>query len=126
MNRMAASAAMILAAVSMALAHEGHHTKLMGTVRSMSEQQMVVRTANGKERTVLLDGDTKCVDRQGDTSCSDVKAGDRVVVVTRHGKDGQVVADEIKFRGGGGKAPAAEPAEGHQHHQHSDAEEHTK
>ena len=117
MNRMTASAAMILAAVSTALAHEGHHTKLMGTVRSMSEHQVVVRSTVGKERTVLLDGDTKCMNRKVDASCSDIKAGDRVVVVTRQGKDGQAIADEIKFRpSSDGKSSAGESPKGPQHH----------
>jgi hypothetical protein len=70
----------------------------------MDDREVVVRTIEGKEQTILLDKDTACRDRQGgDASCSDVKEGNRVVVVTRSAKGGKTIADKIRFSHGGRK-----------------------
>jgi hypothetical protein len=91
----------------------------------VDDREIVVKTTDGKDRTVRLDGDTECRDAQGDSTCSAVKPGDRVVIITRS-QDGGVVADEIRFSTGA-KTSAAEPNEepsphGHSHggHTHSD------
>ena len=119
MKRATATAALLFMAATPSLAHEGgSHKSVKGTVRSMGDREVVVRTIEGKEQTILLDKDTACRDRlDGDASCSDVKEGDRVVVVTRSAKGGKTIADKIRFSHGGGKPTDAEHG-GHQHHDH--------
>ena len=98
MRQSTAMAALLLMAASPALAHQGgHHKSVKGTVQSIDERQVVVRTIEGKDQTIVLDKDTKCTDRKSATSCADVKEGDRVVVVTRSGGEGQAIADKITF-----------------------------
>ena len=83
-----------------AFAHEGGgHTKLMGTVRSMDQDQMVVKTTNGKEESIRLDDQTSCSEAKRDSNCSSIKPGDRVVVTTRR-RDGSLFADEVRFSSG--------------------------
>ena len=98
MKRATVTAALLLMAAVPSLAHEGgHHKSVKGTVQSMDDRQVVVRTIEGKEQTILLDKETQCRDRQSDASCSDVKRGDRVVVVTRTAKGGETIADKVTF-----------------------------
>lgn len=121
MKTATATAIVFLVTASPIFAHEGgSHGSVKGTVRSMGDREIVIRTTDGKERTIVLDDDTECVDRQGDASCSDVKAGDRVVVSTRAGEEGRTVADEIKFSHIAGKGSADEqPKQDHHQHSHS-------
>lgn len=115
-RRTLATAIVLLVTASPTLAHEGgSHKSVKGTVSSVSERQVVIRATDGKEQTILLDEDTECLDRQGDASCSDVKPGDRVVVSTRRGGKGEIVADEIKFSRVAGKSPGGDDHEGHDH-----------
>ncbi len=87
-----------LATAPTVLAHEGAgHSMVMGTVRSIGAHEIVVRTTDGKQRTIALEGDTECVSRQGKAACADIEVGDRVVVTTRTRKDGKVGADEVRF-----------------------------
>jgi hypothetical protein len=110
---------LLLAWSSAAAAHEGgSHDKVMGTVRSIDEQKIVVKTSEGKDRTIRLDEDTECADESGDASCTDVHPGDHAVIMTR-GKEGTSVADEIRFSSGT-KKTSEEPEEhgslpGHEH-----------
>ena len=104
MKRATATAALLLMAAAPTLAHQGgHHKSVKGTVQSMDDREVVVRTIDGKEQTILLDNDTRCSDRQSDASCSDVKQGDRVVVVTRSANGGKAIADKITFSHVGSK-----------------------
>src|SRR5882724_6807976 len=98
MKTATATAIVFLVTASPIFAHEGgHHKSVKGTVHSMGDREIVIRTTDGKERNIILDDDTQCVDRQGDASCSDVKVGDRVVITTRASQGGKAAADEIKF-----------------------------
>ena len=111
MKRATATAALLFMAAAPSWAHEGgSHKSVKGTVRSMGDREVVVRTIEGKEQTILLDKDTACRDRlDGDASCSDVKEGDRVVVVTRSAKGGKTIADKIRFSHVSTKPTEAKP-----------------
>ena len=116
MNRLKLTLGMLLLGAPLAFGHEaGSHAKVMGTVRSIDERNVVVKTTDGKERSITLDDETQCLGDPGDTACSSVKAGDRVIV-TRRGKDG--VADEIRFSSKKEKAP-------HDHGQHDHGDGHS-
>jgi hypothetical protein len=79
-----------------ALAHEaGGHHKVMGTVQSTGEHEIVVKTTDGQQRTIGLDKDTVCKAERRDASCDAVKPGIRVVVKTRD--EEHPIADEIRF-----------------------------
>jgi len=111
MRQSTAMAALLLMAASPALAHQGgHHKSVKGTVQSVDERQVVVRTIEGKDQTIVLDRDTQCTDRKSATRCADVKEGDRVVVVTRSGGEGQTIADKITFSHTEAKRTDAESA----------------
>src|SRR2546422_10283039 len=64
MKRATATAALLFMAAAPSLAHEGgSHKSVKGTVRSMGDREVVVRTIEGREQTILLDKDTACRDR---------------------------------------------------------------
>lgn len=118
-RRTALLMAVLLAWSGAALAHEaGGHAKVMGTVRSIDDREIVVKATDGQERSIRLDDDTGCSDRQGDSTCSAVKPGDRAVVTTRR-KDGTTFADEIRFspatKEGSGNPETTKPEEGGGH-----------
>lgn len=101
-TRIAAVMALLAWSAGVGFAHEaGKHTKIMGTVRSIDDREIVVETKEGKKRSVRVDEDTACADAEGDTTCGAVKEGDRVVVKTR-GK-GAVIAEQIRFSSGAKK-----------------------
>jgi hypothetical protein len=116
MKQGTATTALLLIAAVPSLAHEGgHHKSVKGIVQSMDDHEVVVRTIEGKEQTILLDKDTKCRERQGEAACSDVKKGDRVVLVIRSDKAGTAIADRIRFAHVGQK-----PMDSHSSHHHHD------
>ncbi|MGH7896882.1 MAG: hypothetical protein ACREQQ_02955 [Candidatus Binatia bacterium] len=127
-TRTAAVMALLLVPGGAAFAHEaGSHSKVMGTVRSIDDREIVVETTGGKQRSIRIDDDTECMDESGDSTCSEVKPGNRVVVTTR-GKEGATVADEVRFSSRAKKTSDEpqhrEPRRGHEHahggHEHSD------
>lgn len=88
-----------------AFAHEGgDHSRVMGTVRSIDEHTIVVKTTKGNEKAVRLDDETDCSEDKRAGRCSAVKPGDRVVVTTRT-KDGRLIAEEIRFSSGSRTGP---------------------
>lgn len=74
-------------------AHPGHTHKTMGVVTTVHENHLEVKDTDGKAVTFTLDAKTRI--RRGKTvlKASDIKAGDRVVVVTSEtkGKDGKAI-----------------------------------
>ena len=79
------SAALMLPGV--ALAHEGHAHKVMGTVSMVHENHLDVKDAKGKVTTVALDAKTKIRRGKAVAALADIKVGDRVVVTTLETKD---------------------------------------
>src|SRR3970040_1586026 len=70
-------AALAMPAVSWA--HEGHSEKVMGTVSSIQDNHVMVKTTAGKAVMVMLDAKTKITRGKTTLKAADVKIGDRVV-----------------------------------------------
>ena len=64
-----------------------HEQKFMGTVASIHEEHLEVKTTTGKSVMIMLDGNTKITRGKASAKPVDIKAGERIVVVTRDGKD---------------------------------------
>jgi len=90
-----------LAASRYALAHEGHAHKVMGTVAVRGENQLEVKTTDGKTRTITLNDKTRILRGKAEVKPDDIKPGERVVVTAREtkSKDGQatLVATQIRL-----------------------------
>ena len=74
----------VLALVAMtgrALAHEGHEHKVMGKVVTIDEKKIEVESADGRKVTGVLSPDTKYLRDKGVAAPTDVKVGERVVIV---------------------------------------------
>lgn len=87
--------ALVALAYGDAGAHGETHTKLMGTIRTVAETELLVIDRNEKEHMVALGSATRCVTMSGAAaSCNDLQAGVRVVVTLEsHGH----VAKEVLF-----------------------------
>ena len=79
--------AAVFVAPAVAAAHPGHSHKTMGVVSVIHENHLEVKDAQGKASTFTLDAKTRI--RRGKTilKIADLKAGDRVIVVTNETKD---------------------------------------
>ncbi len=111
MNRhviMAAALVAALAASPLAVAHEGHAHKVMGTVAALHENHLEVKAADGKTTAVTLDDKTKILRGKTKAATQDIKPGERVVVTAmeRKGADGKVemLATEVRLAEAGGSA----------------------
>ena len=83
-----------------ALAHEGHTHKLMGVVSTMHENHLEVKDAKGKASTFTLDEKTKVRRGTKILKAADIKAGDRVVVLSKETKDkaGKVTGNVVEVQ----------------------------
>jgi hypothetical protein len=89
-----------------AIAHEGHPHRFLGTLLSIENSQIEVKTTDGK--TVVFRLDVKTVVQQGRTKAQvkDLKVGERIVVSALPVAAGQVMAAvNVQLR-----APAAAAA----------------
>ncbi|MBI4485371.1 MAG: hypothetical protein HY655_05115 [Acidobacteria bacterium] len=97
-----------------AWAHEGHSEKVMGTVASIQDNHVMVKTTAGKTVMVMLDAKTKITRGKTTLKAADVKVGDRVVAEGPLEKE-MLMATSVQL----GAAPAAsvksatEPAHSH-------------
>lgn len=103
-------AAAVLLAWSPALsAHPGHGHKVLGTVSVVDGNHVEVKAADGKVTMHMLDAKTKVKRGKFVVKASDLKVGDRVVVVVAESKDkdGKAVmtVTEVQI----GAAAAAKP-----------------
>lgn len=91
-----------------AVAHEGHdhdgdqdqHVK--GTVESIADSQLKVKSTEGKRVNVHVDDNTKYENAGAPGKLADLKIGAKVVVHGERMKDGTLHAKEVRF----GKTPA--------------------
>jgi hypothetical protein len=79
-----------------ARAHEGHTHKVMGTVAQRHDNQLEVKTTDGKTVTIVVNEKTVVLRGKTKLDLSAVKAGERVVVNIGDGK-APVTAREIKL-----------------------------
>ena len=95
----------LLAAPTMALAHEGedHGTgtaeaaPLKGTVDSFADGKLVVRASDGKVTNVHVDDSTVFENGGAAAKAEDLKAGTRVVVHGEAMDDGTLHAKKVRF-----------------------------
>ena len=75
----AALAAVAVVTPAVARAHEGHAHKVMGTVESVADNHLMVKSTDGKTVMVMLDDKTKITRGKAKVDAKVLKAGDRVV-----------------------------------------------
>ena len=93
--------------VSIAVAHEGHAHKTMGTVTAVHENNVEVRDVKGAVTTHVLDAKTKIKRGRTVLTLADIKVGERVVISTIEAKDttGKVVKTVTEVAVGAAAAP---------------------
>lgn len=62
------------------LAHEGHPHKMMGTVTMAAPDHLMMKTTDGKDATVQINGETKITKAKKPMKVEDLTPGLRVVV----------------------------------------------
>jgi hypothetical protein len=115
MNRnLSAALVGILVSAGLAIAHEGHEHKAMGTVAAVDAKHIEVADKDGKKTSFQLTPETKYLHGTMAAEASHVTVGQRVVVVyVENEKDKTSVAKQVML-GVTGKDPA--PARPHGHH----------
>lgn len=97
-----AAAVVLVGGAQLALAHEGHDHKVMGTVTMAAADHLMLKDRDGKTVTVQITKDTKIVRGKEAAAAGDIKAGLRVVVTAQQVKSA-MTAKTIEL----GAAPAA-------------------
>jgi hypothetical protein len=91
-----------LIAPAAARAHE-HDKTVMGTVSSITGNNLMVKTADGKSVMVMMDAKTKVTKGTTKLQAADLKVGDRVVASGPEDKS-MITAETVKV--GAASAPA--------------------
>ena len=78
-----------------AMAHEGHEHKVLGKVVAIDDKKIEVETTDGKKVTGVFSAETKYTRDKATAARSDVKVGDRVVIVVVQEKDVQKVKEVL-------------------------------
>ena len=80
-----------------AFAHEGHVHKIMGTVATVDQTHVEVKTTQGK--TISIDFSPETIIHQGDklTTPYAIKVGEKIVIHCMMTLDGKMVAQKIKL-----------------------------
>ena len=84
----------IILIAGVAYAHGGME-HVMGTVVSMTDNSITVKTTAGKTQTVNTSADTKYTQMDKSIAMKDLKVGDRIVIEAVK-KDGKLTAAEVK------------------------------
>jgi hypothetical protein len=91
------AAAFALGLAPLALAHEGHDHKIMGTVAAVHDTSVDVKAADGKVSTITLNDKTKILQGTTAMKAADIKTGARVVVTATGGGKDPFVAKEVRI-----------------------------
>ena len=91
-------------------AHEGHAHKVMGTVVSITAEQIEVSTPEGKKETLPLTKETVFKKDKAVITAKDVAVGTRVVLSVVE-KEGKKIVGEVVI--GVAAAPAKKPHDKH-------------
>lgn len=104
------TAALMVAALGMVSAHEGHAHKVMGTVKAVHADvnHVELTLQDGKEGGFYVTPATKYVQGKKSLTLADLKVGERVVVEGTMEKD-KLTATKVQV----GTAAAAAPAHKH-------------
>jgi hypothetical protein len=101
----------ILTCASVALAHEGHLHKVMGTVVSADSGKVDVKGTDGKTLSLVVDGSTKVVRGTTVIKSADLKVGERIVAsyMPMKGPNGaeMLMAKDLKAAASSPSAPPA-------------------
>ncbi len=89
--------AVILSLAPTVLAHEGHDHKVMGTVAKIQDSQLEVKGTDGKTVSVTLNDQTKILRGKQKAEKTEIKEGERVVVIYNTAKDKTSVAKEVRL-----------------------------
>jgi len=76
-----------LALAPSVFAHEGHVHRLMGTVAAVSGERVQVKATTGQTSEIVVNDKTKIVRGATAQKTSDIKPGERVVVMMTESKD---------------------------------------
>lgn len=79
--------ALTLLAAPVALAHEGHTRKVMGTVTMVAADHVMVKTTDGREHKLSVNGTTKVSHGTMAMKVADLKEGTRVVITAAGDKE---------------------------------------
>src|SRR3954454_19710748 len=83
------------------LAHEGHVHRVMGTVASVQGERLQVKATTGETSEVVVNDKTKILRGATAQKASDIKPGERIVVMLTETKDqagkAQLMAKEIRL-----------------------------
>src|SRR5688572_9766050 len=77
----------LLALTGRGLAHEGHEHKIMGKVVTIDEKKIEVESTGGKKVAGVLSPETKYLRDKTPAARTNVKVGERVVIVVVEDKD---------------------------------------
>lgn len=87
----------------------GQNRPVTGDIISMDDKSITVKLMDGSSKIVILSV-TTAVNKQATGSASDLKNGERVLVIGTQNSDGSITADNISlnpmFRGGTQPTPA--------------------
>ena len=81
----------VVAVAGQVLAHEGHEHKVMGKVVTIDEKAITVEGRDAKKVTGMLGAETKYMRDKAAVTRTDVKVGERVVVVIVEEHETQMV-----------------------------------
>jgi len=103
----------LVVAVGLAAAHEGHEHKAMGTVAVVDATHIEVTGKDGKTTSIRLTPETKYSNGKVAAASSDIKVGQRVVVVyVENEKEKMNVGKQVLL---GVTEKDATPAKPHEH-----------
>jgi hypothetical protein len=86
MRHVLAAAIIAVSATAVAYAHEGHDHRIAGTVSSIHEMQLELKSPDGKTSAIVLNGDTKVIRGTDVVTVAAITPGTRAVVTTRQTK----------------------------------------
>jgi hypothetical protein len=99
-----------LAAVPVALAHDGHIHTVMGTVTAVDQKHVEIKTPSGEILSIALNEKTTFVRAKKKIDPAELKVGKRVVIGIGNGED-PLIAGEIQIGGApGATSQSAHPA----------------
>lgn len=90
--------------VAPAFAHEGHTHNIFGTIATLGERHIVVKTKDGKTMSVSVTGETTYRRHSAGPGHATPQVGDRVVVEVAE-ENGGLVASQIRFAPSGTTRP---------------------
>jgi len=70
-----------------ALAHEGHLHRVMGTVTSVAGDRLQVKATTGESSEIVVNDKTKILRGAAAQKTTDIKPGERIVVMITESKD---------------------------------------